>query len=51
MVTDLLEAIKDRNWLVRVSATICQHWHKKSGGAERANLLAFRTVDGGGGTA
>jgi hypothetical protein len=27
---DLLEAIKDRNWLVRVSATICQHWQKKN---------------------
>jgi hypothetical protein len=27
---DLLEASKDRNWLVRVSATIYQHWHKKN---------------------
>jgi hypothetical protein len=27
---DVLEQIKDRNWLVRVSATICQHWHKKN---------------------
>ena len=27
---DLLEQIKDRNWLVRVSATICQYWHKKN---------------------
>jgi len=27
---DLLEAVKDRNWLVRVSATICQHWQKKN---------------------
>ena len=27
---DLLEQIKDRNWLVRVSATICQHWQKKN---------------------
>ena len=27
---DLLESIKDRNWLVRVSATIYQHWHKKN---------------------
>jgi len=26
----LLEQIKDRNWLVRVSATICQHWQKKN---------------------
>ncbi len=27
---DLLEAIKDRNWLVRMSATIYQHWQKKN---------------------
>ncbi len=27
---DLLEQIKDRNWLARMSATICQHWHKKN---------------------
>ena len=27
---DLLEQIKDRHWLVRVSTTICQHWQKKN---------------------
>ena len=27
---DLLEAVKDRNWLVRLSATIYQHWQKKN---------------------
>jgi hypothetical protein len=27
---DLLEQIKDRNWLVRVSTTICQHWQRKN---------------------
>jgi hypothetical protein len=27
---DLLEATKDRNWLVRVSATIYQHWQQKN---------------------
>ena len=27
---DLLEAMKDRNWLVRVSTTIYQHWHKQN---------------------
>ena len=27
---DLLEASKDRNWLVRMSMTIYQHWHKKN---------------------
>ncbi len=27
---DLLEAVKDRNWLVRVSGTIYHHWHAKN---------------------
>jgi hypothetical protein len=27
---DILELTKDRNWLVRVSSTIYQHWHKKN---------------------
>jgi hypothetical protein len=27
---DLLEAAKDRHWLVRMSATIYQHWQKKN---------------------
>ena len=27
---DLLEQVKDRTWLVRVSNAICQHWHKKN---------------------
>ena len=27
---DLLEATKDRHWLVRMSATIYQHWQKKN---------------------
>ena len=27
---ELLELVKDRNWLVRVSTTIYQHWHKKN---------------------
>src|ERR1017187_9083610 len=30
---DLLEQIKDRKWLVRVSATISQHWQKKNAAA------------------
>jgi hypothetical protein len=34
-----LEQIKDRNWLVRVSATICQHWQKKNA---RQKHLAVR---------
>jgi hypothetical protein len=28
--SDLLESVKDRVWLVRMSATIYQHWHKKN---------------------
>jgi hypothetical protein len=36
---DLLEQIKDRNWLVRVSTTICQHWQKKNA---RQKHLAVR---------
>ena len=27
---DVLESVKDRNWLQRMSATIYQHWHKKN---------------------
>lgn len=41
---DLLEQVKDRNWLVRVSATIYQHWHKKNAAkknsASNGELLA-----------
>jgi hypothetical protein len=28
--SDVLELSKDRNWLVRVTSTIYQHWHKKN---------------------
>ena len=27
---DLLEAIKDRNWLVRVTGALYQYWHNKN---------------------
>jgi hypothetical protein len=27
---DVLESTRDRNWLVRMSATIYQHWHKQN---------------------
>ena len=27
---DLLESVQDRQWLMRMSATIYQHWHKKN---------------------
>jgi hypothetical protein len=42
---DVLEQIKDRNWLVRVSATICQHWHKKN--ARQKELVAAGQTIGG----
>jgi hypothetical protein len=35
---DLLEFVKDRNWLVRVTSTINQHWHKQN--ACKKNRLA-----------
>ena len=37
---DLLEAVKDRNWLVRVSATICQHWHRKNAAARNGQTCS-----------
>lgn len=35
---DVLEHIKDRNWLVRVTSAIKQHWHKKNGAAKKDGL-------------
>ena len=35
---DLLEASQDRHWLVRMSTTIYQHWHKKNAGKVRSTL-------------
>jgi len=46
---DLLEQIKDRQWLVKMSATIYQHWHQKNtrgkapGGAATIPPLTFPT--------
>jgi hypothetical protein len=37
---DLLEDTKDRHWLVRVSTTVCQHWHKKN--ARQKDLVVNR---------
>jgi hypothetical protein len=36
---DLLEFVKDRNWLVRVTATINQHWHKKNAAKKDRSLI------------
>jgi hypothetical protein len=41
---DLLESTKDRNWLVRMSSTIYQHWHKKN--AIKKNRLTFAESNG-----
>jgi hypothetical protein len=41
---DLLELVKDRNWLVRVSSTINQHWHKQN--ARRKGCLLKRSENG-----
>ena len=41
---DLLEQIKDRNWLVRVSATIYQHWHTKNARKHLAVRSALPTL-------
>jgi hypothetical protein len=44
---DLLESSQDRQWLVKMSATIYQHWHNKntrgkaSGGAATIPPLTF----------
>jgi len=38
---DLLENIKDRNWLVRKSATIYQHWHAKNTRSKLVPPLTF----------
>jgi hypothetical protein len=40
--TDLLDEMKDRNWLARISSTIYQHWHKKNSG--RKSRLGSETL-------
>jgi len=48
---DLLEQTKDRNWLVRVTAAINQHWHhknkQKTARSERPAELELSTSLGG----
>ena len=39
---ELLESTKDRNWLVRVSATIYQHWQHKNA-RKQSRLLPAAT--------
>jgi hypothetical protein len=41
---DILELTKDRNWLVRVTSTINQHWHKKNAG--KKNRLTISSPNG-----
>ena len=38
---DVLEASKDRHWLVRMSATIYQHWHAKNTRSKLVPPLTF----------
>ena len=40
---DVLEASKDRNWLVRISTTIYQHWQKKNARGKLVPPLTFPT--------
>ena len=39
---DLLEAMKDRNWLARISSTIYQHWQKQN--AKKKSLASVSVV-------
>jgi hypothetical protein len=39
---DVLELVEDRNWLVRVSSTIYQHWQRKNA---RQRLAGESTAD------
>ena len=41
---DLLEQMKDRNWLMRVSTVIYHHWHKKN--AHKKELVVRSTLPG-----
>ena len=40
---ELLEAVKDRQWLVRMSTTIYQHWNKKN--AAQKNRLTVSSTN------
>ena len=43
---DILQAAQDRNWLVRVSAAIYQHWHKKNAAKKNRQMIGAKaTVD------
>jgi len=41
---DLLEQVKDRSWLVRMSATIYQHWQKKNARKHQAVRSPLPTI-------
>lgn len=41
---DLLEQVKDRNWLVRVTGAISQHWHKKN--ARKQDRMLIGSANG-----
>jgi hypothetical protein len=39
---DVLEAAKDRSWLVKISNTICQHWQNQNARKKQPRLGGFR---------
>ena len=47
---DLLEQMRDRNWLVRVTATINQHWQRKNGRKKELVMVAQEAGDTQGNT-
>jgi hypothetical protein len=44
---DVLEHVRDRNWLVRVTSTINQHWQKKNAPPERTHGERADVAGGG----
>ena len=41
---DLLESMKDRAWLVKVTNAVCQHWQRKNGRKQIRHLLHVDSV-------
>jgi hypothetical protein len=41
---DLMDHVKDRNWLVRVTCTINQHWQKRNAAKRKHSADSFVNV-------
>jgi hypothetical protein len=41
---EILEKVKDRSWLAKMTNTILHHWHKKNGSKERLVALPSGSV-------